>query len=491
MVRQTDEAGIIEYAYDANGNVLTVTETAGEEIHTITRTYDGLNRVTSYEDGNGNKIGYTYDKIGNLVTLTYPNGKQVHYTYDKNGNIKTVTDWEQRITTYKYDANGRLIRTERLNGTIETREYDKMGRLIRILDQCGDNEINRQEYSYDVAGNITAVKNLAEVDVTSVTDINMTYDKNNRLLTYNGEEVIYDKDGNMLYGPLQGKMTNFMYDCRNRLIGAGDTAYEYDAENNRIAVTTARKRTQYVINTQPELSQVLQSATTGKDTTYYFYGNGLTAQDDGTDYLTYHFNNVGSTMALSDDKGQKIASYEYSPYGQIISKEKERLVAFLYNGQYGVATDESGLYYMRARYYNVAIKRFMNQDVLTGTLERISSLNRYAYVEGNPISYLDPFGLAIEIALKVVGTISMLISSLSLLTFIAPEVSFIISGLLLITTLILDVVQIYRYDADLSKAIQLIKDYILGVVDLFAPFKEFQDLADILYNVFTNDGGVV
>ena len=196
-------------------------------------------------------------------------------------------------------------------------------------------------------------------------------------------------------------------------------------------------------------------------------------------------------MALTDDKGQKIASYEYSPYGQIISKEKERLVAFLYNGQYGVATDESGLYYMRARYYNVDIKRFMNQDVLTGTLERISSLNRYAYVEGNPISYLDPFGLAIEIALKIVGAISMLISSLSLLTFIAPEVSFIISGLLLITTLILDVVQIYRYDADLSKAIQLIKDYIWGVVDLFAPFKEFQDLADILYNVFTNDGGVV
>ena len=137
---------------------------------------------------------------------------------------------------------------------------------------------------------------------------------------------------------------------------------------------------------------MLQS-TTEDNTTYYFYGNGLTAQDDGTDYLTYHFNNVGSTMVLTDDKGQKIASYEYSPYGQIISKEKERLVAFLYNGQYGVASDESGLYYMRARYYNVDIRRFLNQDVLTGTLERISSLNRYAYVEGNPLRYLDPFGL--------------------------------------------------------------------------------------------------
>ena len=48
---------------------------------------------------------------------------------------------------------------------------------------------------------------------------------------------------------------------------------------------------------------------------------------------------------------------------------------------------------MRARYYNVEIKRFINQDVLLGVLERVSSLNRYAYVEGNPISYLDPFGL--------------------------------------------------------------------------------------------------
>ena len=119
-------------------------------------------------------------------------------------------------------------------------------------------------------------------------------------------------------------------------------------------------------------------------------------------------------MALTDDKGQKIASYEYSPYGQIISKEKKRLVAFLYNGQYGVATDESGLYYMRARYYNVDIKRFMNQDVLTGTLEQISSLNRYAYVEGNPISYLDPFGLerkdtnilhTISSILGIIGTV--------------------------------------------------------------------------------------
>ena len=119
----------------------------------------------------------------------------------------------------------------------------------------------------------------------------------------------------------------------------------------------------------------------------------MLAQENGKGYLTYHFNNVGSTMAVTDKAGNISAKYNYSPYGELIEGEYDNNIQFLYNGQYGVATDGNGLYYMRARYYNVDIKRFINQDVLTGTLERISSLNRYSYVEGNPVSYLDPFGL--------------------------------------------------------------------------------------------------
>lgn len=67
-----------------------------------------------------------------------------------------------------------------------------------------------------------------ELNFTGVTTAKMTYDENNRLLTYNGKKVQYDKDGNMTYGPLNGKMTEFVFDCRNRLIKAGDTSYEYD-----------------------------------------------------------------------------------------------------------------------------------------------------------------------------------------------------------------------------------------------------------------------
>jgi hypothetical protein len=51
---------------------------------------------------------------------------------------------------------------------------------------------------------------------------------------------------------------------------------------------------------------------------------------------------------------------------------------------------------MRARYYNPDIKRFINLDVLLGSIDEGQSLNRYAYVNGNPISYVDPFGTCVE-----------------------------------------------------------------------------------------------
>lgn len=132
-------------------------------------------------------------------------------------------------------------------------------------------------------------------------------------------------------------------------------------------------------------------------------------------------------MAVTDEKGNIVGTYEYSPYGQILHKEGTANITFLYNGQYGVATDENGLYYMRARYYNVDIKRFINQDVLTGTLERISSLNRYAYVEGNPINYLDPFGLE-AYDTSTLHNAAMLIGLASyIITLVIPNIGIVIS----------------------------------------------------------------
>ena len=401
---------------------------------------------------------------------------------------------EEQKDTYAYDENGRLIKTTRANGTVETRGYDKAGRLAEILDKKGDTEINRQQYAYDSSGNITEVKQLyaGELDFTNTVSAKMTYDKNNRLLTYNGEDIKYDKDGNMTYGPLAGKMTTFTYDCRNRLTSAGGTRYIYDAENNRIGVETSEKKTTYVINTQPELSQVLQSTETNlKDnketTTYYYYGNGLNAQDNGESYFVYHFNNVGSTMAVTDAKGSIVERYNYTPYGELIDGEYMEDIPFLYNGQYGVTTDANGLYYMRARYYNVEIKRFINQDVLLGVLERVSSLNRYAYVEGNPISYLDPFGLAIEVLQNIVSVMSGVVSSLSLLALIAPEIYIVSSTILSAISVVLSIIQLFHYDASQERALDLLEATEVMLIGALSPFGMLQPLVEVIYFMFNYD----
>ncbi len=393
----TDELGTVSYTYDGNGNVLTVTDENG----TITRTYDEMNRVTEYTDFRGNTISYSYDQIGNLVALTYPGGRIVRYTYDKTGRVLTVTDWNDNVTSYGYDKNGRLTTTTRPDGSVESRTYNAAGKLISQVDRVGDTVINARDYIYDESGNIINATMSNGTEYSGLTNAEMEYDDANRLVKYNGEAVEYDADGNMIYGPLNGTMAHFTYDCRNRLVSAGGVTYAYDAENQRIGKTANDIQTSFVIDSSGALSRILTQETAGV-TTYYVYGTGLISQEQDGKELYYHYNNIGSTEAVTDSDGKIVETYQYGPYGELTSENKCGIL-FLYNGEYGVATDENGLYYMRARYYNSEIKRFINQDVVIGSITESPSMNRYAYVQGNPISLSDPFGLSPSINWSLAG----------------------------------------------------------------------------------------
>jgi len=195
--------------------------------------------------------------------------------------------------------------------------------------------------------------------------------------------VEFDADGNMLGGGLN------QFDSRNRLIQAENVVYAYDAENQRIGVN----QTQYVVNSQPALSQILIKDENGQKT-FYVYGLGLIGQETGDEYLSYHFDYRGSTVALTDSSGQIVEQYQYSPYGLLLNGDPSK-TPFLFNGKYGVMTDSNNLYYMRARFYSPEIKRFINQDILLGGIGEGQTLNRYAFVTGQPVSFVDPFGLKV------------------------------------------------------------------------------------------------
>ena len=202
-----------------------------------------------------------------------------------------------------------------------------------------------------------------------------------------------DLDGNMTSGPLTNDtFVTYGYNARNQLLNVGGISYGYDPAGNRVAMTNGVSVTRFVVNPDAPLPQVLMRTRSGI-TNYYIYGQGLlyeiTETATTTNMLTYHFDYRGSTIAFTDKNGNVTDRVEYSAYGTPSYRAGTNDTPFLYNGRYGVMTDSSGLLYMRARYYNVYICRFVNADP-SGFA---GGLNMYAFCNGNPISLTDPNGL--------------------------------------------------------------------------------------------------
>ena len=196
-------------------------------------------------------------------------------------------------------------------------------------------------------------------------------------------------DGNML----SNGYIECEFDSANRLISAGGHTYTYNAEDVRIRNLCADADTTYTYNTNCRLSQLLCKTTNGI-TTKYVYGLGLIGEEKCSEFKTYHFDYRGSTVAITDIYGNITDTFKYDTYGKLISRTGNSFVILGYNGRDGVVTDRNGLLYMRARYYSPDMRRFINADILHGEISDSTSLNRYAYANGNPISFVDPFGLS-------------------------------------------------------------------------------------------------
>jgi RHS repeat-associated protein len=112
----------------------------------------------------------------------------------------------------------------------------------------------------------------------------------------------------------------------------------------------------------------------------------LASRAGGADRYLYA-NHLGSVVALA--QGTTLThAYRYGPYGETLagSSADAALVPFGYTGR---EKDAEGLYYYRARYYSSAMRVFTQSD----PIGLAGGINTYAYVNGNPVSYVDPEGL--------------------------------------------------------------------------------------------------
>ncbi|WP_345530717.1 RHS repeat-associated core domain-containing protein [Thalassotalea piscium] len=385
-----ETTGNVSYEYDANGNRTKATTSQGQWLYT----YDALDRLITHTDVYGNLIQYQYDAVNQLTRITYPDGKAVHYTYSQAGQLTKVTDWENRVTSYYYDTLGRLITTTHSNGLTTNYSYDKASQLTgKTTKNSGNDNIIDYSYTYDLAGMLTQETGFNSLKPAPVIT-NITYGLDNRALTANNLPVQYDFDGNMTSGWLNYGLSSFTYDSRNRLTSAGGINYQYNPDNHRIASIEGANTTRYIVNPATTLEQVLmETDQNGTVKAWNVYGIGLIGRQSATEgYHTYHYDYRGSTVALTRENASISNRYFYSPFGQKVQQWGSSTQPFAYNGRDGVMTDNNGLYYMRARFYNPSMRRFINRDVLLGNPISGQSLNRYAYVQGNPVMLVDPEG---------------------------------------------------------------------------------------------------
>jgi RHS repeat-associated protein len=125
----------------------------------------------------------------------------------------------------------------------------------------------------------------------------------------------------------------------------------------------------------------------------YDYGvqrNSYTNQRSGASQTQYYlYDGQGSVSSLTSIYGNPLVTYQYDAYG-VAQVSGETYSPYQYNAE--AVDTNTGLQYLRARYYNSNTGSFITQDTYTGTLEDPLTQNLYTYTGNNPINLADPSG---------------------------------------------------------------------------------------------------
>ena len=389
------------YSYDRVGNVLShILKDASADMKTE-YTYDKANRITAVSTPLGVQSIF-YDFAGRVVkSANNATGAEKLIEYDGRGlvsHIKTVADgktiFEENNT---YDKLGnKTISVE--NGITTKYRYDGMNRLTSVIK--GENET---VYDFDCYNNIEKKYELF-LDNKSTTRYH--YDSANRLvMSENGTNAVhyeYDDSGNLTKKTDNNGSVRYSYDGFNRLksVASGENImeYAYTPEGFRSKKTVNGSTTRYLYDGANICAEVIPDGTAYT----YYRADGIIGSVHGDEKLYYSQTSRGDVSVVYDTAGNVVKSNTYSPYGERKTVQKVndtndplRLmwvaetenvhIPFGYCGEY--TDDETGFVYLRNRYYDPEVGRFITEDPIR------DGVNWYVYCENNPVSNLDPNGL--------------------------------------------------------------------------------------------------
>ncbi len=140
--------------------------------------------------------------------------------------------------------------------------------------------------------------------------------------------------------------------------------YVYDADGNRVSVTSGGTTTGYVVDTSLPYASVVEEYSNGSLAARYDYGDDLVRMDRGSGVYYYIYDGLGSTRQLVSTAGLVTDTWGYSAFGELASHTGSTVNPFLFNAQQ--FDGASGNYYLRARYYDQSVGRFISQDSFAG-----------------------------------------------------------------------------------------------------------------------------
>jgi RHS repeat-associated protein len=185
------------------------------------------------------------------------------------------------------------------------------------------------------------------------------------------------------------------YDTANRLTSVTSdtltTTFEYDGLGSRVVQTVDGVETRYALDVAGGLPEVIV-ATTGATSPRYVQVQGQILAQVGAGAWGYVAPDaLGSVRQLVDPDGLVTLAQSYDPFGVLLEAAGPGASGFGYTGEQVDAG--TGLVFLRARYYEPGVGRFLSEDPKPGIAYLPKTLHIYAYAWNNPVVFVDPSGL--------------------------------------------------------------------------------------------------